>query len=1595
MSFVKKAVSSVVSGVVNAVKSVVKAVVDVVSSVVKFVTQPFMGMLGATGDIPDANSEANRQQGVLLSAPAGGDFSVPVIYGMRQVGGQMIYFETGSDNNKYLWVCYVLSEGPIEGLYDISVDDEILTTPTLISSLNAGAVANVDKTGSRYTGKTVFQFWNGSMYPQSQITSIATYTANHLMRQAPSWKQTNVLNGAACLMARYEWKKITTQEEADNNPFNGNIPQVKVTLLGKKVASLMTNQSSIEWGDFPNGYVERYSTNPAECLLDYLRNPYYGKGLKNSEIDWDSFQKAANKFNQQVTYIDGVKGPILTCNHVLDTNATLMSNVKVMLQGMRSYMPYVKGKYKLKVEDAGNATDILSGVATIVATFNKDNIVGNINYSGVDRSSKYTAVEVTYVSPMDKWSTQTMTFPTEASDRYAYEAVDGYRENKGSFTFPTLTNYAMAYDMARLIFNKSRLQQSCSFTTTLQAMELEPGDNIYINGELLDFVDESSELNVPWRIVSLKLNDNYTYTVDCVRNPDFIYPHARANEKDSVLPTYIPRGNYIYYPGVFTDIGLTPPGAGFWLPGQQPGGGTSGFPNPSPTDPSQPGGGGVGGGTNDTTPPDVPPPPPLNDYIQIDNVTYVSGSSPSTITAIIEFNQPPHPLYAGVDFWFKRNISTDTAYRQWSDQTIAGTNNKISVRLQDLIKGSIPYILICRVKYHGGDSSTVITRIALNVSGAISSENPVDYEEVVGAGWTPPSINSIVRYDVPFASISAIPTYSSPGVPTTMRGLTYTVKQDINLRGYNDSVVGVTVYYKQASATYWGTWYHQFPDGYIPGASYSFTQDAGLGVRTYPNSDNATDNYNFIFRFKLRDGSESTLQSRTISTVDIENLTAADVFYGAIYAVSGQEDTKQFDVITIQQAPPGAVSDSRDLVINYFSAVTQTNGSTQGVRFFITPPVTSDMENWAGVRLYKKEVLSTSTSTTTEDFTPITISGGYYSFFTAITYDSMYEYVLVPLVSNSGSIVEANNAWYFAGVMHNRQADADYPSDANWYQYLTKSYAATATSLAKIGTAQPAGILRDTQFATVSGSARIVGQTLLTGGYPREEREMQISIKQLIPPNNNSVVGVKIYYKPSSFNYYYYTTHNFTTPYTIGSTQTFTIPVKLGVRSYPSVPTGNNNYDFVIRWRYSDGLESTYQLRATVPVEKDALGNYSFDPFASQTVLHEKTDVFTLVTVDDAPPGTVTDPRDITIGLNAVVARSSPSRLVVTIEPPVLSSRPDWYGVRVRYRKVPIEGGTAAAFEQLDYFPVPQPNTGIWQFTVPVDALSTYQVVLTPVVRYNSVKTEARTSWIGKGLINPNDVDGGEYYLTKMNFKTIETATVGAIQASPFPTGAPRAVIKLWKKILTQGTSFASIPAFTYFELEYNVSHVVGFTGVRIYRRANQGSQNSSYAKYYGTGRWEYLDVVPGTNATTLANGNVLVNLRAPISYQEFNAYYEKVSGVTLLNTSAPWSTKKILASPSATSTTIGYDYLIVVSTTEGASTVGMLLPPMYGTSTTTTSLPQEVELSTFDNYDAGYKRDLTEGTDGSRVSVADSSLMVSAATPYAKPTNQRGSDVV
>ena len=1130
---VGNAISGVVKGVVKAVTSVVRAVVDVVASVINFVAQPFMGMLGGMPDVPSAGAEAQRQQGVLIQR-RGGNNNIPVVYGFRKVGGIVTFAETGSTNNQYMWVAYVLSEGPIEGLYELFLDDNQLPND-VIGNLNAGRT--VDLATGKYNGRVKLQFFNGTYFSTPTSSTVGT---SSICSAAPSWKTSMVYNGLAVVFARYEWKQIVTQADSDNNPFGGDIPQIQASILGRKVGSLLVaNPSSTNYASTS----ERYSTNPAEILLDYLRNPRYGKGLVNDDIDWDSFKRAANKCNQVVTYINGITGNILSCNHVLDTGQTIFANVKTLLMGFRAYMPYIQGKYKLRIEDAGNDNDILSGVATIVATFNKDNIQGNVTYTGIERSNKYNQVVITYVDPDQKWSTQQVVYPESESERQTYISADGGRENKLDATFPTLTNYAMAKDMARLLFNKSRFQESCSLTVSSQAMELEPGDNIYIQNNLLNFT------TTPWRIITATLNDDMTYDLGCVRNPDTIYPHTRYGEEDIVLPVYVPRGATIYFPtpSGSPPIGLVPPVTA-------PINGTTdnSTTNPPPSTPGNPvvvtgntftvtiaspavftksnhgfigngreeltlsttgalptglntstkyyvmatgltantfrvsliPGGSVAVNTSGTqsgthtysattfsgsiTQPVQPPvavPARLEDYIDITRITYAVNNG--FVNATLFFNQPRNPNYAGVDFWYTRGAANTTAYYETLLNTNRpGAGNQITQVFPNLYKSSTPYTVLARVRYTSGEVSTFRTRVSLDVGRAIDTDNPQDGFELVTTGWTPnttpPSNPRDTKFVKQLDNLQAFTVYAS-GVPATPRQIRFKVTQLTDAYDVNFNVDGVNVYHKPSSASQWTKTTYLFDSTYVPGPSalteFLFTGD--LGLPTYPTAPGASDDYDFILRFRYRDGTESTKQVK-INNVNVEYQSGSNVNIITSLPIDG-------DAENLTLVDPATAADNREITVTFTSLFAFKDSADQQTKLscIFTPPAATNQGSFWGLRIFYRPVTPGAApafnSIDVLQTNMVKFSSSEWRAFLPLAFDQEYQIVLVPLVRYpSGTLTKtlAYNAWFGQGAVHNRDTQTTgsnaYPSGGNWLTKLNLKAIKTTDMSGIEGTAFPA-----------------------------------------------------------------------------------------------------------------------------------------------------------------------------------------------------------------------------------------------------------------------------------------------------------------------------------------------------------------------------------------------------------------------------------------------------------------------------------------------------------------------------------------------------------
>ena len=484
-------------------------------------------------DTPDYNVTQNAQavnDGILVNQK-GMLEEIPVVYGQRKVGGKIVFLATGGDRNKFLYLAVVLSEGEIDSINEVYVD-EVLSTD------------------SRFNGRLQVQKFTGS----------DTQTSSTLLQEANGWSANHRLQGLAYLAVRAEWKKIEDQDDADANPFSG-IPKIQAVIKGKKVKSAASAGSAT----YANETGLAFSNNPADCLLDYLRNDRYGRGLANDRIDFTSFSTARSKYAETVTYATGATGPAVTCDAVIDSGRTIFDNTKLFLANARSGMPYIQGKFTLKLLDGGNSSTGQSTSPTFT-TFDTASgdidetiIVGGVKMTGNGIKDQFNQVKLTYIDPTNEWKTNEVIVPQVNSARdQTLLAEDNNRRLIKEMTFNHIINKNIAADLAHIILEQSRKRKHIELTGTAELHNCIVSDIVKITYAPLGIS------SAQFRITSVKLNNDYTVTITASEHTaaDYVFTDNDAIYGSENQKKYVgngTRGVFFFWNGSEFETATTPP----------------------------------------------------------------------------------------------------------------------------------------------------------------------------------------------------------------------------------------------------------------------------------------------------------------------------------------------------------------------------------------------------------------------------------------------------------------------------------------------------------------------------------------------------------------------------------------------------------------------------------------------------------------------------------------------------------------------------------------------------------------------------------------------------------------------------------------------------------------------------------------------------------------------------------------------------------------------------------------------------------------------------------------------------------------------------
>ena len=266
----------------------------------------------------------SKGQDILATKVAAGG-KVPIIYGTRRVGSQLIFLDTADNRSKDLFCVYALSVGEVDHidlttleLNGVSITDTkvfrdgfylgsdkissgagSLNTATQIGNINqtsSGGLSGTDPT-KRY--RFVANAHHGA----------ASQTVDPMLNASivTKWTSAHKLNGIAY---------IAFSAEFDSKAMFKGLPQLTVVVRGKKVFDPRDSNQT-----FGTASTYTHSSNPALCFLDYISNAEYGKGLTASELNLSTYGTAATVCDTLVNTPDfNGTAQSITFSGVTDTN---------------------------------------------------------------------------------------------------------------------------------------------------------------------------------------------------------------------------------------------------------------------------------------------------------------------------------------------------------------------------------------------------------------------------------------------------------------------------------------------------------------------------------------------------------------------------------------------------------------------------------------------------------------------------------------------------------------------------------------------------------------------------------------------------------------------------------------------------------------------------------------------------------------------------------------------------------------------------------------------------------------------------------------------------------------------------------------------------------------------------------------------------------------------------------------------------------------------------------------------------------------------------------------------------------------------------
>jgi hypothetical protein len=399
-------------------------------------------------DKPSGSSTGPQDPGVKIQLPPATDNKVPRLYG-RNYTGSVIFDAAITNENKTMNYAMVISEYNDEDVWTINNiyrDDAqlIFSGATVTGQIDPNATS-----ATNISGKIRCRVYAGGSSAANQIFPVGD--AQNAYDIMPNWTVNHTMEDLVFAIFQMDY-------DSENG----------LTALGAITYDINNNL-----------------TNPANVLLDYLRNDRYGAGLANTFIDTSSFDDWRTYSDANVSYVNNSNVTVQHSRYQIDgalsTFNTVKQNInKICLSG-GAFFTYNNKLGKFGVVPTRAVSNAYIANAFV---FNDDNIVSSINIGSTELFSLYNAIEIEYPSVNQKDQTDVYYAELEPAVLNPNEPY-----NKLDYRLDMVNDGSRVAQLANIDLNQSRFNTVLTFTADFSAMQVDVGDVIKVTSDLYGYVD--------------------------------------------------------------------------------------------------------------------------------------------------------------------------------------------------------------------------------------------------------------------------------------------------------------------------------------------------------------------------------------------------------------------------------------------------------------------------------------------------------------------------------------------------------------------------------------------------------------------------------------------------------------------------------------------------------------------------------------------------------------------------------------------------------------------------------------------------------------------------------------------------------------------------------------------------------------------------------------------------------------------------------------------------------------------------------------------------------------------------------------------------